>query len=184
MCRGKLLLPIGKETIEWFCHDFLSVVDSPSLFTTAFSELLVESRWQEEEARKEGEASDNRSDDGESSLPGWLDEQALAQRNPGILIAIFMGRWVCELSREEMYETSEETESKRDNNHKLLQHFLTCLVSRVSMCQSSQAVKWIMRCFSFPVVQTCLLSRDQSKGIFNISSKILLEIRTLVKVIF
>jgi hypothetical protein len=174
------LVPIGNETVEWFCEEFLSVVDSPSLFTTAFSELLVEKKWKQDMAARGIASSDLdkfiTSTAEESGVvtadEGWQEELVLAQRNPGILIAVFMGNWVCELSRG----------GAGVENHELLQHFLASLLSRVSVCNSSQAVKWIMRCFSFPVVQTCLLRQNEEKGIFNISSTSLHEIRTLVKV--
>ena len=184
---------MGKETIHWFCHEFLSVVDSPSLFTTVFEELLVEAKWQREAA-----AEGVRDPDGVTAVagrgvpavhpvhiscddsPGWLDEQSLAQRNPGILIAVFMGRWVLELSRGKKAAAGASGAAGAGGG--LLQQFLSSLLTRVSFCHSSQAVKWILRCFSFPVVQACLLTDDEERGLFNISTTTLLEIRTLVKV--
>ena len=57
-CSGKLSIPIQKETVEWFCEEFLAVVDTPSLFTTAFGELLVERQWQRGAASVSAAAGD------------------------------------------------------------------------------------------------------------------------------
>ena len=163
--RGKLSLPIEEESVEWFCNEFLAVVDSPALFTTAFEELLVEKKWQHSTGFSKDE-----NDVMDVSSEAWQEEADLGQRNPGILIAVFMGKWVCELA------------TPAPNSLSLLHRFLERLFCRVSACNSSQAVKWILRCFSFPVVQAALIDKESRQGIFKITTSTLLDIRTLVKV--
>lgn len=183
-CRGKLIIPLDKHTVEWFCGEFLSVVDSPALFTTAFSMLLVEKKWQRDvvasgdnidkvvaECGMKAAGESDVADVLDEGSEDWREEQQVCQRNPGVLIAVFMAEWVHKLS---------QGGGKKKPNHSLLQQFLSCLLSRVSACHSSQAVKWIMRCFSFPPVQSYLICGQ--KGIFAMSLDSVLKIRTIVKV--
>ena len=173
--RGKLQVPVQKESIDWFCQEMLVVIDTPALFTASFTQLLLEKKWQHDYLRRNGigESSTELCDEVDVSSEMWRNESLTAQRNPGILIPIFMGDWICNLSKEE--------DSMKD--HTLLDRFLRKLLQRISLCNSSQAVKWILRCFSFPIVQASLMNENTGKGLFKMSVECLQFIRTLVKVL-
>lgn len=167
-----MLIPIKHESIKWFCQDLLPAIDTPSLFTTAFSELLRERHWQQNVLNVSNNLDtklDSSKEEIDIESEAWLNEGVVAQRNPGILITTFLGTWI--------YHLSNCDEKLRD-----LSFLLGSILERISLCNSSQAVKWIVRCFSLPVVQACLLNRNTQKGIYKISLRGLQHVRILVKV--
>lgn len=203
--RGVLDIPISHASIEWVCGDLLMALDNTAYFTTAFEEFPEEVQWKRTKGTMPPGGDTVNADgsvdniasvlvDGESSDREETTINSIA--HPGVLLSIFLGNWIIHLANryrncgdaEAVVQLEQllcsitctvcgRSDSTTDNHQR--NGCGTGFVAKATF-KSLSAVKWVLRVFSFEIIQDSLLL--DGRPICSIGERAFISITNFIKV--